>query len=266
VAGESTASPENPPAETPPSANGSPTFAGRGIAVHFEGVKALDGVDMELRQGEILGLIGPNGAGKTTLVNALTGFQAPSAGTVTLSGKEVTDWPPHRRARAGLARTFQNGRSFPDLTVFENVEVGAVGLGVRRSEARSRARQALESVSLSARAEMVAGSLPSGEERRLQVARALAMRPQFLLLDEPAAGLNESESDELGTTISGLPERLGCGVLVIEHDMRVIMGICHRILVLDYGLAISLGTPEQVRADPAVIAAYLGTKADAPAA
>jgi branched-chain amino acid transport system ATP-binding protein len=246
-----------------PESNGSSTFSGRGIAVHFEGIKALDGVDLELRQGEILGLIGPNGAGKTTLVNALTGFQAPTTGAVTLAGAEITEWPPHRRARAGLARTFQNGRSFPDLTVFENVEVGAVGLGVRRSEARARAREALDSVGLSDRGDRAAGSLPSGEERRLQVARALAMRPRFLLLDEPAAGLNESESDELGTTIAARPERLGCGVLVIEHDMRVIMGLCHRILVLDYGLAISLGTPQQVRSDPAVIAAYLGTKADA---
>jgi len=237
-----------------------------GIAVHFEGIRALDGVDLEVRLGEVHGLIGPNGAGKTTLVNAITGFQEPTAGKVELDGVEVTGRPPHRLAAAGLARTFQSGRSFPDLTVFENVEVGAVGLGVRRAEARSRALAALAELNLERRAHVLAHSLSSGEERRLQVARAIAMRPRFLFLDEPAAGLNEVESDELAETISNLPARLDCGVLVIEHDMRVIMGICNRILVLDHGVAISLGSPEQVRSDPAVISAYLGTASDAPTA
>ena len=237
-----------------------------GIAVHFEGIKALDGVDLEVRVGEVHGLIGPNGAGKTTLVNAITGFQRPAAGRVELEGVDVTSRPPHRLAAAGLARTFQSGRSFPDLTVFENVEVGAVGLGVRRAEARDRARAALAELGLGQRADVFAHSLSSGEERRLQVARAIAMRPRFLFLDEPAAGLNEVESDELAETISNLPARLECGVLVIEHDMRVIMGICNRILVLDHGVSISLGSPEQVRSDPAVISAYLGTASDAPAA
>jgi branched-chain amino acid transport system ATP-binding protein len=234
-----------------------------GIAVHFEGIKALDGVDLEIKTGDIHGLIGPNGAGKTTLVNAMSGFQPPTAGRVELAGVDITDEPPHRRAAAGLARTFQSGRSFPDLTVFENVEVGAVGLGVRRGEARDRAREALVEVGLDNRADAFAQSLSSGEERRLQVGRAIAMRPRFLFLDEPAAGLNEVESDELAATIANLPTRLGCGVLVIEHDMRVIMGICNRILVLDHGVTISLGSPEQVRSDPAVIAAYLGTASDA---
>ena len=237
-----------------------------GIAVHFEGIKAVDQVDLEIRVGDVHGLIGPNGAGKTTLVNAISGFQAPTAGRVELAGVDVTDYPPHRRAAAGLARTFQGGRSFPDLTVFENVEVGAVGLGVRRADARERAREALAELGLGHRADAFAQSLSSGEERRLQVARAIAMRPRFLFLDEPAAGLNEVESDELAATIANLPTRLDCGVLVIEHDMRVIMGICNRILVLDHGVPISLGAPEQVRSDPAVISAYLGTASDDPAA
>jgi branched-chain amino acid transport system ATP-binding protein len=236
--------------------------AGVGIAVHFEGVKALDGVDIELRAGEIEGLIGPNGAGKTTLVDALTGFQTPSAGRVTLCGEDVTGQRPHRLAAAGVARTFQSGRSFHDLTVFENVEVGGVGVGVGRSEARDRAREALSAVALGHRADVLARSLSSGEERRLQVARALAMRPRFLFLDEPVAGLNEVESDRLATTIVELPRLLGCGVLIIEHDMRVIMGMCERILVLDHGVAISLGSPEQVRSDPAVVTAYLGSGSD----
>ena len=223
---------------------------------------ALDGVDIDLRTGEVQGLIGPNGAGKTTLVNALTGFQRPSAGMVSLEGADVTGWAPHRLAAAGVARTFQSGRSFADLTVFENVEVGAVGVGVGRPEARDRSRQALSEVGLEDRGDLLARSLSSGEERRLQVARALAMRPKFLLLDEPAAGLNEAESDALAATVSGLPQRLGCGVLVIEHDMRVIMNICERILVLDHGVEISLGTPDEVRADSSVIAAYLGTEDD----
>jgi branched-chain amino acid transport system ATP-binding protein len=237
------------------------TLCGEGIEVHFEGVKALDGVDLVLHRGEILGLIGPNGAGKTTLVNALTGFQAPTGGRLLLGGEDVTGRPAHRLARAGVARTFQSGRSVPDLTVFENVLAGPVGLGVRRREARERARDALTAVGLPGRDDELARSLSSGQERRLEVARAIAMRPRFLFLDEPAAGLNEGESDELVATIAELPERLGCGVLVIEHDMRVIMGLCGRLQVIDYGRTISEGAPEIVRADPAVIAAYLGTEA-----
>jgi branched-chain amino acid transport system ATP-binding protein len=245
-------------ADVPVPTGAGTSLAGENIGVHFEGVRALDGVDLSLARGEVLGLIGPNGAGKTTLVNALTGFQPPTTGRLLLEGDDVTRTSAHRLARAGIARTFQSGRSFPDLTVFENVEVGAVGVGVKRQEARRRAREALAELGLADRTDMLAGSLSSGEERRLQVARALAMRPRYLFLDEPAAGLNESEGDELVGAVAALPERLGCGVLVIEHDMRVIMGLCHRIQVLDHGVTISIGTPEEVRADQAVIEAYLG--------
>jgi len=249
-------------ADVPVPSGAGTSLAGENIGVHFEGVRALDGVDLSLARGEVLGLIGPNGAGKTTLVNALTGFQPPTTGRLLLEGEDVTRTPAHRLARAGIARTFQSGRSFPDLTVFENVEVGAVGVGVKRQEARRRAREALAELGLADRTDMLAGSLSSGEERRLQVARALAMRPRYLFLDEPAAGLNESEGDELVGAVAALPERLGCGVLVIEHDMRVIMGLCHRIQVLDHGVTISIGTPEEVRADQAVIEAYLGAGRD----
>jgi ABC-type branched-subunit amino acid transport system ATPase component len=251
---------DSPLPEGSPRAGGSEILEGRGVSVHFEGVKAVDDVDFTLGRGEILGLIGPNGAGKTTLVNVVTGFQRPTGGTVFLSGVDVGGWPPHRLARNGLARTFQNIRLFSDLTVLENVEVGGVGMGMRRRVARKQALELLDGVGLVHKATERASALPMGDERRLEVARALATCPVFLLLDEPAAGLNETESDELVTAVRGIRNRLGCGVLVIDHDMRVIMRLCERIQVLNYGRTISVGRPEEVRNDPAVIDAYLGTK------
>ena len=233
----------------------------RGVRVHFEGVKALDEVDLALHPGEILGLIGPNGAGKTTLVNVLTGFQRPSAGAIVLDGRDVTKLPAHRRARLGLARTFQSVRLFDGLTVLENVEVGGLGVGLPRRLARSRAHELLALLRLAERSEEKAGSLPHGDERRLGIARALAMEPTFLLLDEPSAGLDEKETDVLMATIGRIRDEAGCGVLVIEHDMRLIMGLCERIQVLDHGKTIRVGTPDEVRADPAVITAYLGEPA-----
>jgi branched-chain amino acid transport system ATP-binding protein len=234
------------------------TLETRELRVHFEGVKALDGVDLALRPGEILGLIGPNGAGKTTLVNVITGFQPPTTGAIVLDGRELTKLPAHRRARLGLARTFQSVRLFEGLTVLQNVEVSALGAGLSRREARARAHELLDLLGLAERAHEQAGSLPQGDERRLGIARALAARPTFLLLDEPAAGLDEAESDTLMRTIARIRDEAGCGVLVIEHDMRLIMRLCERIQVLDYGKTISVGTPDEVRADPKVITAYLG--------
>jgi branched-chain amino acid transport system ATP-binding protein len=235
-----------------------------GLAVHFDGVKAVDGVDLTLGKGEILGLIGPNGAGKTTFVNALTGFQSPTAGSITLDGVSVTGWRPSRLAKAGVIRTFQSVRLFPHLSVLENVEVAAVGCGLGRRDARRLAVELLTRFGLMGRAHEFGTGLPHGQERRLGIVRALASRPSYLLLDEPAAGLNESESDELVGMLSGIRDDFGCGLLVIEHDMRVIMSLCERLQVLDYGKTIAIGTPAEVRRNPAVLVAYLGQRRGSP--
>lgn len=230
-----------------------------GIVMRFQGLVAIDGTDFEMHTGEIVGLIGPNGAGKTTMVNVLTGFQEPTEGIVQIDGRDVTNASPQARTRLGVARTFQGARLFPDMSVLENVEVSGVGQGLRRKAARERAEHALGLLGLNELAGRMASDLSTGQERRLQVARAMAMRPRFLFLDEPAAGLNESESDELLHVITQLPSQIGCGVLLIEHDMRVIMSACSRIVVLDNGSVIKVGTPTEVRADQSVIDAYLGS-------
>jgi branched-chain amino acid transport system ATP-binding protein len=243
------------------SSEGGELLEARGLKVHFGGVRAVDGVDLVLSKGEILGLIGPNGAGKTTLVNALSGFQKPTAGTVALSGDDVTGWAPPRLARRGLTRTFQSVRLFPGLTVLENVELGGVGVGMRRAAARRWARELLARLRLDHLADRWADGLPHGLERRLGIVRALAAKPRFLLLDEPAAGLNEQESDELVASLTLIRDDFECALVVIEHDMRLIMRLCERIQVLDYGKTISIGTPAEVRRDPAVLTAYLGRRA-----
>ena len=230
------------------------------LKVHFEGVRAVDGVDLNVDQNEILGLIGPNGAGKTTLVNALSGFATLTSGRVYLDGQELTRLPSFVRARRGLARTFQSVRAFPALTTAENVEAAAVSVGISRREAKERTAEMLERMGLDDRADVPANALPQGDERMLGIARALATRPKILMLDEPAAGLNEAESKELVTRLRQLGQSLSCGLLVIEHDMRVIMSLCDRIQVLDYGRTICVGSPAEVRKDPAVLAAYLGTE------
>jgi branched-chain amino acid transport system ATP-binding protein len=231
-----------------------------GVKVHFEGVRAVDGVDVTLERTEILGLIGPNGAGKTTLVNALSGFQRSTAGRVEIGGADVTAWPPHRLARRGLSRTFQNIRLFPFLSVRENVEASAVAAGTRRGAAAQLTDELLERFLLADKAHFDARALPYGDERRLGIARSLATRPRFLLLDEPAAGLNEAESLDLARSLREIHQSFDCGLLVIEHDMQVIMSLCDRIQVLDYGKTIAIGTPVEIRSNPAVLAAYLGTE------
>jgi branched-chain amino acid transport system ATP-binding protein len=245
----------------PADANDTELLQARGLKVHFGGVHAVDGVDLVLKKGEILGLIGPNGAGKTTLVNALSGFQKPTAGTVLMNGHDVTGMSPHKLARRGLARTFQSVRLFPGLTVLENVELGGVGVGMRRPTARKWARELLKRLKLDDMAGLYGIGLPHGLERRLGIVRALAAKPTFLMLDEPAAGLNEQESDELVDSLTLIRDDFSCALVVIEHDMRLIMRLCERIQVIDYGKTISIGTPAQVRSDPAVLTAYLGRRA-----
>ena len=234
----------------------------QGIGVSFDGVHALDDVSIGIRKHEVFGLIGPNGAGKTTLMNVLSGFQRPTRGRTLVNGTDATRWGPEKTVRHGVSRTFQAVRPFPALTVAQNVELGALGVGVRRRVAAERVDYILEALHLSHRRDDFAGKLPHGEERRLGIARALASEPQALLLDEPAAGANEAESDELVASLRAIKAEFSCSLVVIEHDMRLIMTICERIHVLDYGRSIAEGTPAEIQANPAVREAYLGQVAD----
>jgi len=234
----------------------------RDVAVRFEGLTAIDGVSFSLSRGDIFGLIGPNGAGKTTLVNVVSGFQTPTRGQVLLDGRDITQWVPQRRGALGLVRTFQAVRLFRYMTVLENIEVAAVGAGLGRRAAERRAHEILEWIGFGERAASRADALPYGDERRVGIARALAMDPRYVLLDEPAAGLGDAECDELMSLIARIPQDFRCGVLVIEHNMRLIMGVCHRIHVIDSGKTIAEGSPSAIRSDPAVIRAYLGSKSE----
>lgn len=230
------------------------------LLVKIGGVVPVKEVTLELEQGEIVGLIGPNGAGKTTMLNALSGFMHPTSGSVSVDGVDITDWSTRDRARLGVARTFQGVRLFDDLSVYENVEVAALSVGrrTRRREAAERAEAALRAVGLASHRDRMATSLPYGLQRLAGIARALALEPRFLLLDEPAAGLNEEESADVAACIAGFSAR-GIGVLLVEHDMQVVMGISDRVHVLDAGATLATGSPGEVRRDPDVIRAYLGT-------
>jgi branched-chain amino acid transport system ATP-binding protein len=238
----------------------------------FGGVVAVDDVSFEVREGEIVGLIGPNGAGKTTVINLLTGLMKPSGGTITFDEARLDQLPAYRIARAGVARTYQNIRLFRGLSALDNVIVGTHGhtrapfaarlvfdRAVRREEeqAREQARGLLARVNLAPRADARATSLPYGEQRRLEIARALAARPRLLLLDEPAAGMNPAEMDQLIALIRSLRDE-GQTILLIEHNMQVVMGVCDRIVVLSFGRAIAEGTPAEISVNKDVIAAYLG--------
>jgi len=231
------------------------------VSRSFEGVHALRGVSLELHRHEVVGLIGPNGAGKTTLVNVLTGFDFPTTGTVQFGERDITSWTPHRRGRIGLARTFQHSRSFGGLSVRENVEVAALGSGAGPREARRRANILLELLGLGHREHRPAATLAHGDERKLGVARALATRPRFLLLDEPAAGLPEAEVPEFAAVVRSVRSDHEAGVLLIDHNMALVMEVCDRIKVLDQGRSLADGTPAEIRANIDVTAAYLG---DAP--
>ncbi len=214
-----------------------------------------------MHRHEVVGLIGPNGAGKSTLVNLMSGFDTPTGGTIELEDRDITGWSAHRRGRSGLARTFQHSRSFRDLSVRENVEVAALGIGARAAAARRRADELLELVGLSRRGESPAGTLSHGDERRLGVARALATEPRFVLLDEPAAGLPEAEVPDFADVIRSVRDEHDAGVLLIDHNMSLVMAVCDRIHVLDQGRTLAEGAPQEIRANLDVAAAYLGESA-----
>jgi branched-chain amino acid transport system ATP-binding protein len=245
-------------------ANGSRASSGRtklearDLKVHFDGVHAVNGVDIALTRGEIVGLIGPNGADKTTMLNTLTGFQRPTSGRVLLDEQDVSRWSVARLARAGVARTFQSERAFGQLTVRENLEVAALGSGSGRALARRRADEITELLGVRPLSDLPAAGLSYGQGRRVELGRALATDPSFLLLDEPAAGLDEVEGRELVSTVRHVRDKSSCGVCVVDHDMDVIMRVCERIVVLDHGTLIASGTPADVRKEPAVRRAYLG--------
>ena len=230
-----------------------------GVSVRFDGLQALDGVDLGVERGHILGLIGPNGAGKTTLVNVMSGFQPSDAGTVTLEGKDLTGRSPHQIARAGLVRTFQGMRVFGELTASENIQLGALARNrISRRQARNTAEELLESLGLGGKGGRRASTLPLGDERRIGFLRALAAQPDYLLLDEPAAGLNDLESSDLAGLIDEARRRWNIGIVLIEHDMAVVMQVCDTVQVLDHGKTLIVGSPDEVRSNVDVIAAYLG--------
>ena len=248
-----------------------------GVTIRFGGLTAVSNFNLAIRPHELVGLIGPNGAGKTTIFNMLTGVYKPTEGNIHIGGVSTHDMKPYQITRLGVARTFQNIRLFKDLTVLDNVKIGghihykysgtaAVLHTNRFHEAEDRAEveamDLLKIFGLASRAQFDAKNLPYGDQRRLEIARALSAKPKLLLLDEPAAGLNDSETLELMKDIHDIRDRFDIAILVIEHNMELVMGICERIVVLNFGKTIAEGTPDEIRANDAVIEAYLGEPAD----
>jgi branched-chain amino acid transport system ATP-binding protein len=233
------------------------------VSVEFSGLRALDGVSLSVAPGEILGLIGPNGSGKTTLVNAITGQVPLAEGRIVCGGDDLTGFSPREVALRGIARSFQVVRLFNNLTVAENVEAAALAHGHGRRSAREKSRMLLVEYGLEARAEDLAIGLSYGDKRRVEISRALAAEPSFLLLDEPAAGMNEVETGGLLSILEELPRTRGLSLLIIDHDMGLIMRLCERLHVLASGRTIAEGDKDSVRSNPVVIEAYLGTDAEA---
>ena len=244
-----------------------------GVSVSFGGLQAVSDFDFALQQGELAGLIGPNGAGKTTVFNIITGQYEPVRGRIFFRGHDITGWRPDRVTNVGIARTFQNMRLFEGLTVLDNVLVArhaklrssmlAAALNLpsymrEERQARNKAMELLDRVGLKELAHTQAGSLPYGQQRRVEIARALAAAPEVLLLDEPAAGMNPEETTRLMEFICGIRDEFGLTILLIEHDMKLVMGICERIRVIDYGVSIAEGTPQEIQGNAKVISAYLG--------
>jgi branched-chain amino acid transport system ATP-binding protein len=243
------------------------------VSISFGGLKAVQNFSLGLPAGGLHGLIGPNGAGKTTAFNLLTGIYHPQSGSIAVDGIRIDSKKPHRIARAGLARTFQNIRLFGELSVLDNVRIGAqlhhphglwssiLRTGRMIADERAiemKSRELLEMFGLSSRANEQAKNLPYGDQRRLEIARALATAPKVLLLDEPAAGMNPQEKVELMKLVRLIRDRFKLAVLLIEHDMKLVMAICEKITVLDHGETIAVGSPDEVRSNPKVIEAYLG--------
>ncbi|MDR3265485.1 MAG: ABC transporter ATP-binding protein [Synergistaceae bacterium] len=258
--------------------NAEPVLRIKEVTLRFGGLVAVNNLSMDIAGGSIAGLIGPNGAGKTTVFNVVTGFYKPTKGGVEFMGRPLTGLPPHKVCAAGLSRTFQNIRLFQNETVLQNVMIGchvrqksawwqtmaAFPAAVREErEIRERSMELLSHLGLAGQADANSSSLPYGAQRRLEIARALATQPKFLLLDEPAAGMNPQESEELLNFIRRLRDDFNLTILLIEHDMKVVMGVCEHIWVMDRGLLIADGIPSEIRANPQVIEAYLGQSAPA---